>query len=82
MRKNNLQIIVNTDLVALCGSKPGSVAKAKLKNSRSVFSFGDNLKYTAKDSKRSTKITKKNPCGKDVRVVDKQYSEFIPRKSF
>ena len=31
MRKNSLRIIVNTDLVALFGSKPGSVAKVKLK---------------------------------------------------
>ena len=58
-RKHNLRNIVNSDFLILCGPKPGTAtAKVKLKNQRSTFLLGVNLKQAAKDARRSQELTK------------------------
>ena len=45
-------------------------------------SFGDNLKQAAKDAKRSEKITTNDSYRKNFRVVNRQYSQNNPGKTF
>ena len=81
--KNNLRNIVHKDFVALCGSKPGSAAcKAKLKNTRSKYLLGGNLKQAAKDAKRSEEITKKDSYRKDFKVQSKHCTSTDQEKPF
>ena len=75
--------ILHTDFVILCGPKPGSAtSKVKPKNSRSIFLPEDSLNESAKDAKRSAKVTKKDSHWKDFRVVNMKYSQNNTEKSF
>ena len=74
-RKNNVRNIVHKDSVASWGPKPDSATyKAKPRNTRSKYLFGDNLKQVAKDAKRSDVITNKDSYRKGFKVQSKHYA--------